>query len=76
MVHESLDALKFDLRLQNRRGWVSPAEQEKNLESLPDVADKAEVVGEEPAAAPAPEPAVPQAEGMAPPPIFGGDPEV
>lgn len=60
MVHDSLNDLKFDLRLQNRRGWLTQAEQDAHLESLPDVADKGEVVGDEPAAAPAPA-AAPQA---------------
>ena len=84
MVHESLNALKFDLRLQNRRGWISQAEQDTHLESLPDVADKGEVVGDEPPvsapvaespssgfeAAPAPgAPAAPEAPAVSAPPV-------
>lgn len=31
----------FDKRLIRRRGWIDPAELERHLAALPDVADKA-----------------------------------
>lgn len=40
MDRESVDRLRFDRRLERRRGWVEEKDQEANLESLPDVADK------------------------------------
>jgi hypothetical protein len=53
MDRESLDRLRFDRRLQNRRGWLAPGEMEHHVEALPDVADKlTKLSGEEnPAAA-------------------------
>jgi len=40
MDRESLDRLRFDRRLQNRRGWLAPSELDRHLETLPDVSDK------------------------------------
>ncbi len=40
MVHKSLDNLRLDRRLENRRAWLSPQERERELAALPDVADK------------------------------------
>ena len=40
MNREAMEKLRLDRRLINRRGWVSKAELEKNLEALPDVSDK------------------------------------
>ena len=40
MDRESLDRLRFDRRLQNRRGWLAPGELEAYLDRLPDVAEK------------------------------------
>lgn len=40
MDRDSLDRLRFDRRLQSRRGWIAPEELERYLESLPDVSDK------------------------------------
>lgn len=51
MDRESLDRLRFDRRLQNRRGWLAPGELERHVETLPDVADKLQkLAGEESAA--------------------------
>ncbi len=54
MVHSSMENLQFDRRLQGRRNWTEPDSFEKHLEELPDVADKAVMVGLEDAADPAP----------------------
>ena len=40
MNREAMEKLRLDRRLINRRGWVSKAELEKNLEALPDVSHK------------------------------------
>jgi hypothetical protein len=40
MKPESLENLKYDRRLDRRRGWVSDEERLANIDSLPDVADK------------------------------------
>ena len=40
MDRESVDRLRFDRRLEQRRGWVEPEAKEAHLESLPDVIDK------------------------------------
>ncbi len=40
MDRESLDRLRFDRRLQNRRGWLGPGELERHAQALPDVTDK------------------------------------
>ncbi|MBK7951249.1 MAG: hypothetical protein IPK00_21445 [Deltaproteobacteria bacterium] len=51
MDRESLDRLRFDRRLQNRRGWLAPGELERHVETLPDVAEKlTKLAGEESAA--------------------------
>lgn len=52
MDRESLDRLRFDRRLQNRRGWLAPGELDRHVEALPDVGDKmTTLAGEEEAAA-------------------------
>lgn len=51
MDRESLDRLRFDRRLQNRRGWLAPGELERHVDTLPDVADKLiKLAGDESAA--------------------------
>ena len=40
MDRESLERLRFDRRLQNRRGWLAPGELERHVEALPDIKDK------------------------------------
>jgi hypothetical protein len=35
-----MENLRFDRRLQNRRGWISKADREKELAALPDVSQK------------------------------------
>lgn len=35
---------RLDRRLQQRRGWLSPDQVEKELKGLPDVSDKGEVI--------------------------------
>ncbi len=47
MNKESLDKLRFDLRLRHRRGWVSGDEYSQELESLADVSDKVAPLDEE-----------------------------
>ena len=53
MVHEHLEGLRLDRRVLRRRDWISPAELQKALSALPDVADKiqepAPEVGDAPA---------------------------
>ena len=71
MDNESIDRLKFDRRLANRRGWLEAQELEQELASLPDATDKIHVASDEPEeteapSAPAPAPA---------PPGFGPGPE-
>jgi hypothetical protein len=44
MVHRSMENLKLDKRLAARRGWLDPTEAEAVQKSLPDVAEKAELV--------------------------------
>ncbi len=67
------DKLKFDRRLEQRRGWLEPGELEAHLEALPDATDKIHDGSEDEApqaeAAPsAPEaPAAPPAPPLAPP---------
>ena len=57
MDRESVERLRFDRRLERRRGWVEPAEKDAHLDSLPDVSGKMTRGFEEedslPAAAPA-----------------------
>lgn len=51
MDRESLDRLRFDRRLQNRRGWLAPGELERHVQTLPDVTDKlTKLAGDENAA--------------------------
>lgn len=40
MDRESIKKLKVDRRLIDRRGWISKADLDKELESLPDTSDK------------------------------------
>jgi len=47
MNRESLDKLRLDRRLLNRRGWMSSAERVRALEGLPDVSQKATTLGAE-----------------------------
>jgi hypothetical protein len=41
MLDDALRDLRLDRRLLERRGWLTRAELERALESLPDVASKA-----------------------------------
>ena len=41
MDHETMKKFQFDRRLIRRRGWIQPDVLERELESLPDVAEKA-----------------------------------
>lgn len=50
MDRESLDRLRFDRRLQNRRGWLAPGELERHVDSLPDVSDKLTTLADQEAA--------------------------
>jgi hypothetical protein len=43
-VEEPASKFRLDRRLQQRRGWIAPEQFEKELSSLPDVSDKADVV--------------------------------
>ena len=36
--------LRLDRRLTSRRGWIAPEELERELDALPDVAEKGEFV--------------------------------
>lgn len=45
---ESMEQLKLDVRMLRRRGWIEESELEKQLASLPDVADKAAATEVEP----------------------------
>ncbi len=47
MIDRHIRDLRLDRRLQHRRGWISAQDQEEALASLPDVADKAELVTDE-----------------------------
>jgi len=40
MIDESLRKLRLDRRLQDRPGWISKEELERELSSLPDVSEK------------------------------------
>jgi len=40
MKHDAMEKLRLDRRLIDRRGWISKAELEKELEALQDVSDK------------------------------------
>ena len=75
MDRESVERLKFDRRLQRRRGWVAEEELESHVESLPDVAGKmttvAELEAEDEAAVQA-APANPEPGGFSSGPVGGG----
>jgi hypothetical protein len=43
-VQEHASKYRLDRRLQQRRGWIATEQLEKELGSLPDVSEKAEVV--------------------------------
>ena len=47
MNRESLEKLRLDRRLLNRRGWMSDGERQRALAALPDVAAKATTLGAE-----------------------------
>ncbi|HKA14168.1 MAG TPA: hypothetical protein VKH41_04055 [Myxococcota bacterium] len=47
MNRESLEKLRLDRRLLNRRGWMGAAELQRALDELPDVSDKATTLGAE-----------------------------
>jgi len=77
MNRQSMQKLRLDRRLLERSHWISSAEREAELESLPDASHKAMTLGEaeeeakgaalQPAApAPEPEP-TPPTEGVLPP---------
>jgi hypothetical protein len=40
MDRESVNRLRFDRRLDRRRGWVEESDKTAHLEALPDVSDK------------------------------------
>jgi hypothetical protein len=46
MNRESLERLRLDRRLINRRGWMSATERARALEQLPDVSQKATTLGD------------------------------
>jgi len=74
---DDMDKLKFDRRMEHRRGWLEPGEHEAHLEGLQDATDKIHDGSEDPApeaAAPAaatptatPAPPAPAAEAPAAP---------
>jgi len=41
MNRETIAKLRVDRRLIQRRGWISPEDLEREIESLPDVSEKA-----------------------------------
>ena len=47
MDKESVERLRFDRRLKRRSGWLSAADEEEYLSSLPDVSDKMTTCAEE-----------------------------
>src|SRR5439155_319178 len=47
MNRQSLDKLRLDRRLLNRRGWMRATERARALEELPDVSHKATTLGAE-----------------------------
>lgn len=46
MTRESMEKLRLDRRLIQRRGWIGPRELGAALEALPDVRSKATTLGE------------------------------
>jgi hypothetical protein len=53
MNRDSMKALRHDRRLLRRRGWITAEALEKELASLPDVADKAQAMDADGSDAPA-----------------------
>ena len=51
MDRESLDRLRFDRRLQKRRGWLAPGELERHVAALPDTTDKLTTLADQEAGA-------------------------
>lgn len=51
MDRESLDRLRFDRRLQKRRGWLAPGELERHVAALPDITDKLTTLADQEAGA-------------------------
>ena len=49
MDRESIKQLELDVRMLQRRRWITPEELQKRLAALPDVADKAAPAEVEPA---------------------------
>ena len=45
MNRDSVTRLRLDRRLLFRRGWLEPAERERELAALPDVSSKATTLG-------------------------------
>jgi len=76
MDRESVERLRFDRRLQRRRGWVEESDYSSHTESLVDVSEKmttaAELEAEEAAAAAA----APPAPAQAAPPAYQQPPSV
>jgi len=71
MVDDSMKPLQFDRRLRKRRGRASEGEFQAHLDSLPDVADKGEVISHD-GASDAPAAAAPSAEPGSPDPGSAG----
>ena len=46
MDRQSLQKLRLDRRLAERRGWISREDLDRELKALPDVADKLTTLGE------------------------------
>ncbi|MEZ4352057.1 MAG: hypothetical protein R3F16_00135 [Myxococcota bacterium] len=46
MDRESIERLRFDRRLQRRRGWLEEGQLEAHLESLPDSSGKMTTIAE------------------------------
>ena len=40
MDRDSLDKLRLDRRLARRRGWIAPDDLDREIDGLPDLADK------------------------------------
>lgn len=62
MIDRHIRDLRLDRRLLNRPGWISAQDLDDAMGTLPDVADKGEIVTEEEEAAP-----TPSADPLAPP---------
>ena len=62
---DDVEQLKYDRRLERRRGWLAPGEIESHLESLPDAAHKVYDPAEDEAAAAAEATEPPAAEAPA-----------